>query len=63
MGRLLTRWLLSILLAGVFVGTASAQVTPGTEDVAPRTSVLPYALALLFTLGVLVILCMPSRKS
>jgi hypothetical protein len=64
--RRLTRWLAPILVAGLFAAVAHAQrgdsTLPG-DEAPPRGAVLPYALALLFTLGMLVVLCMPSRKS
>jgi hypothetical protein len=65
MRRVLVRCLVApALAAGLFVSSAWAQPS-GASDEAPteHVPVLAYALALLFTLLTLVIVCMPSRKA
>jgi hypothetical protein len=62
--RRLLRWLAS--LAMLILWTASARAQQGElPSNAPegRTPVLGYFLAFIFTVGTLVVVCMPSRKS
>jgi hypothetical protein len=75
MARALLRWLAPLLVAGLCCLPAWAQkardeISRGVragEDVGPGletnpTGALPYAIAILSVLIVLVIVCMPSRK-
>jgi hypothetical protein len=60
------RWLAAVLLAlTCWLPVAQAQTAPAstkTEE-SDKAPVLQYFLAVVFTLAVLVIVCMPSRKN
>lgn len=61
MGDRFFRWLtLSLIVAASAASTAHAQGPGGDSD--SHTPALPYAVACLSTIIVMVILCMPSRK-
>jgi hypothetical protein len=73
MGRALIRWLAAVLVAAVCCLPAWAQKSKDDiqrgvrDDVGPGletnpTGALPYAIAILSTIIVLVVVCMPSRK-
>jgi hypothetical protein len=73
MGRALMRWLAPLILAGlcclpVWAQRSRDDIQRGVrEDVGPGletnpTGALPYAVAILSVIIVLVIVCMPSRK-
>jgi hypothetical protein len=63
------RWLAPLLLLGTsFLPQAHAQprLTPSTDEAASsgeRVPVAQYALVILFTFFVLVLVCKPSRKA
>jgi len=65
--RLLFRWLAPVVLAGAcFLPAARAQPaadTPEAEKSERSPPVFQYAVAALFTILVLLIVCMPSRKA
>jgi hypothetical protein len=62
--RLLLHWSAALLLAGTWaVAFAFAQGTPPTETAPERPpQTIPYAFALVATILVLLIVCIPSRK-
>ena len=65
MRRTLLRWLAPLLVgACAWVSPAAAQPATPQPESAPSgdTSALPYAVAALCTLLVLVIVCTPTRK-
>ncbi len=67
-GRLL-RWLAPLLLAGTFclasapVGAQPPASDSSASEKGDRVPVLQYAVAVLCTIAVLVIVCKPSRKA
>jgi hypothetical protein len=74
MKRSWLRWFAPLLIAGFFMGPAPAQgpgpltpnsaVSPGDNSEAPpRTAVPQFAIAFLCTIAVMLLVCMPSRKS
>jgi hypothetical protein len=62
--RLLVRWFASLLLAGAWaVPFALAQGTSPSDTTAERPpQTIPYAFALVSTILVLLIVCIPTRK-
>ena len=62
--RNLLRGFVLALLAVVDAPTVHAQVTSPEEEKSERSApALPYAVMALFTLFVLTVVCMPSRKA
>ncbi len=66
MSRSIFRWLAPLLLVGMLVLPATAQpgspFDAGAENVRVEP-VFQYFAAIIYTLTVLIIVCMPSRKS
>jgi Na+/H+ antiporter NhaC len=64
MMRPVLRWMAALVLAGLwYASTALAQNTTtgdGTGDHPPTS--IPYAVALILTIIVMLIVCLPSRK-
>ena len=58
----LTRWIAAPLLGLVFLSPAQAQ-TPAAPPGETSAGPLPWGAALVFTLVIMLIVCMPSRKS
>ena len=65
MRQRILRWLVPVLVAGFLaLPAAHAQSTASAEEAGPsKTAALPYGIALVSTVIVLVIVCSPSRKS
>jgi len=68
MWRRIVRWLAPLLIAGTyFLPSAEAQIArrapTADDDSSQRASALPWAVAFLSLLLILVIVCKPSRKA
>jgi len=67
MWRRIVRWLAPLLIAGVcFLPSAHAQFArraPAPEENTSRGGALPWAVAFLSLILILVIVCKPSRKA
>ncbi len=65
MVRYLLRFLMPAVLAvSLWTPAAHAQPAPAEAESTERsTSALPYAVLVIYTLAVLTIVCMPSRKA
>jgi hypothetical protein len=61
--RLLLRWSAPLLLALALCAPAWAQATAEGETAERAPPAMQYAVAMLYALIVLVIVCMPSRKA
>ncbi|HWG43527.1 MAG TPA: hypothetical protein VN688_12135 [Gemmataceae bacterium] len=62
--RRLLRLIAPLLLLALCTPVVQAQATPAEPEKSERsTSALPYAVAILYTMLVLMIVCMPSRKA
>jgi hypothetical protein len=63
--RSFLRWTAALVVAAVWAAAAYAQrdTSGADESESAKVPVLAYALAFVFTIVCLVIVCMPSRKS